>query len=52
MIWRRCETVVRQWALQMLHQRHALRQAESGSPVADVDRQLGISEVRYCVWKN
>lgn len=30
---------------------YALRQAESGTPVADVCRQLGISEATFDVWK-
>ena len=30
---------------------HALRQAESGTAVADVCRQLGISEATFYVWK-
>jgi len=29
----------------------ALRQADSGMPVADVCRQLGISEATFYVWK-
>ena len=29
----------------------ALRQADSGTPVADVCRQLGVSEATYCIWK-
>ena len=29
----------------------ALRQAEAGSPVADVCRQMGISEATFYVWK-
>jgi putative transposase len=29
----------------------ALRQAESGTPVADVCRQMGISEASFYVWK-
>ncbi len=29
----------------------ALRQAEAGTPVADVCRQLGISEATFYVWK-
>jgi putative transposase len=29
----------------------ALRQADSGMPVADVCRQLGVSEATFCVWK-
>jgi len=31
--------------------RYALRQAESGTPVADVCRQLGVSEASFYVWK-
>ncbi len=30
---------------------YALRQAESGTPVADVCRQLGVSEATYYLWK-
>ena len=30
---------------------YALRQAESGTPVADVCRQLGVSEASFFVWK-
>jgi putative transposase len=30
---------------------YALRQAESGTPVSDVCRQLGISEATYYIWK-
>ena len=30
---------------------YALRQAESGTPVADVRRQLGASEATLYVWK-
>ena len=30
---------------------YALRQAESGTPVADVCRQLGVSEAPYYLWK-
>lgn len=30
---------------------YALRQAEVGTPVADVCRQLGVSEATFCVWK-
>jgi transposase-like protein len=30
---------------------HALRQAESGTPVADVCRQLGVSEASFYLWK-
>jgi putative transposase len=30
---------------------YALRQAESGTPVADVCRQLGVSEATFYVWK-
>jgi putative transposase len=29
----------------------ALRQAESGTPVADVCRQMGVSEASFYVWK-
>lgn len=29
----------------------ALRQAEGGTPVADVCRQLGVSEATYYLWK-
>jgi putative transposase len=29
----------------------ALRQAESGTPVADVSRQLGVSEATFYLWK-
>lgn len=29
----------------------ALRQAESGTPVADVCRQIGVSEASFYVWK-
>ena len=29
----------------------ALRQAEAGTPVADVCRQMGISEATFYVWK-
>jgi putative transposase len=29
----------------------ALRQAESGVPVADVCRQMGVSEATFYVWK-
>ena len=29
----------------------ALRQAESGTPVGDVCRQLGVSEATFYVWK-
>jgi putative transposase len=29
----------------------ALRQADSGMPVADVCRQLGVSEATFYVWK-
>jgi putative transposase len=29
----------------------ALRQAESGTPVGDVCRQLGISEATFYAWK-
>ena len=30
---------------------YALRQAESGTPVADVCRQLGISDATFYLWK-
>lgn len=30
---------------------YALRQAETGTPVGDVCRQLGISEATFYVWK-
>jgi len=30
---------------------YALRQAESGTPVADICRKLGISEQTLCRWK-
>jgi putative transposase len=30
---------------------YALRQAEAGTPVADVCRQMGISEATFYVWK-
>lgn len=30
---------------------YALRQAEGGSPVADVCRQMGVSEATFYVWK-
>jgi putative transposase len=30
---------------------YALRQAESGTPVADICRQLGVSEASFYVWK-
>jgi putative transposase len=30
---------------------YALRQGEAGTPVADVCRQMGISEATYYVWK-
>jgi putative transposase len=29
----------------------ALRQAESGTPVADVCRQMGVSEASFYLWK-
>ncbi|MBK6308401.1 MAG: transposase [Gemmatimonadetes bacterium] len=29
----------------------ALRQAESGTPVGDVCRQLGVSEATFYIWK-
>ena len=31
---------------------YALRQAEGGTPVADVCRQLGVSEASFYLWKN
>ena len=31
---------------------YALRQAESGTAVAEVSRQLGISDATFYVWKN
>jgi putative transposase len=30
---------------------YALRQAEAGTPVADVSRQLGVSEATFYLWK-
>jgi putative transposase len=30
---------------------YALRQAESGTPVPDVCRQIGVSEASFYVWK-
>jgi len=30
---------------------YALRQAESGTPVSDVCRQLGVSEATFYAWK-
>jgi putative transposase len=30
---------------------YTLRQAESGTPVADVCRQLGVSEATFYLWK-
>jgi putative transposase len=30
---------------------YALRQAEAGMPVADVCRQMGVSEASFYVWK-
>jgi putative transposase len=30
---------------------YALRQADSGTPVADVCRQFGVSEATFYVWK-
>lgn len=30
---------------------YALRQTESGTPVADVCRQLGVSEATFYIWK-
>jgi len=30
---------------------HALREAESGTPVGDVCRQLGVSEATFYAWK-
>jgi putative transposase len=29
----------------------ALRQAETGTPVAEVSRKMGVSEATYCNWK-
>ena len=31
---------------------YALRQTESGTPVADICRQLGVSQGSFCVWHN
>ena len=31
---------------------YALRQAESGTPIGDVCRQLGIAEQTFYAWKN
>ena len=31
---------------------YALRQAEGGTPVVDVCRQLGVSEASFYLWKN
>jgi putative transposase len=31
---------------------YALRQAEAGTPVGDVCRQMGIAEATFYVWKN
>jgi len=31
---------------------YALRQAEGGTPVADVCRQLGVSGASFYLWKN
>lgn len=33
------------------HVAYALRQAESGTSVGDVCRQLGVSEATFCLWK-
>ncbi|MDM0046822.1 transposase [Variovorax dokdonensis] len=30
---------------------YALRLADSGTPVVDVCRQIGITEVTFCTWK-
>jgi putative transposase len=30
---------------------YALRQAESGTPVSDICRQLGVSEATFYVWR-
>ena len=30
---------------------YALRQADAGTPVADVCRQLGVSEATFYIWK-
>ncbi len=30
---------------------YALRQAEAGTPVADVCRQMGVSEASFYLWK-
>lgn len=30
---------------------HALRQAEAGTPVAEITRKLGISEATFYAWK-
>ena len=30
---------------------YALRQAEAGTPVADICRQLGVSEASFYLWK-
>jgi putative transposase len=30
---------------------YALRQAEAGTPVADVCRQVGVSEATFYIWK-
>lgn len=30
---------------------HALRQAEGGTPVGDLCRQLGVSDATLCAWK-
>ena len=30
---------------------YVLRQAEGGTPVADVCRTMGISEATFCIWK-
>jgi putative transposase len=34
------------------HVAYVLRQAEAGTPVSDVCRQLGIAEATFYVWKN
>ncbi|WP_363356535.1 transposase [Hydrogenophaga sp.] len=30
---------------------HPLRLADSGTPVFDTSRQIGVSEAAYCAWK-
>ncbi len=30
---------------------YAIRQAESGTPIGDLCRQLGVSEATFCTWK-